>query len=161
MATQVARIGVMRITHGEDTLKAILGSCVGIAIFWKKRKIYCLSHCLLAESPEVDGELNAKYVSDAIPLMLQAMENTGRQRFELEAVVVGGGTMLQKHGNCNAEKIGPGNLAAAKKHLAKHNVNLAHLADAGNLASQIIVDGSKGTYEVVLIPKLSSDTQDG
>lgn len=158
MATQVARIGVMCITNGEDTLKAILGSCVGIAIFWKKRKLYCLSHCLLADPLDSNSELNAKYVSDAIPLMLQAMENSGRQRFELEAVVVGGGTMLQKHGNCNAEKIGPNNLEAARKHLAKHNVNLAHLENAGKFASQIIVDGQQGTYEVVLIPKLESDT---
>ena len=158
MAIQVARIGVMCLTSDGDTLKAILGSCVGIAIFWKKRKLYCLSHCLLADSNDCDHELNAKYVSDAIPLMLQAMDNTGRQRFELEAVVVGGGTMLQKHGNANAEKIGPNNLKAARKHLAKHNVNLAHCEDAGKFASQIIVDGQQGTYEVVLIPKLESDT---
>lgn len=147
----------MCITHGEDTLKAILGSCVGIGIFWKKRKTYCLSHCLLADSPDKLTELNAKYVSDAIPLMLQAMENTGRQRFELEAVVVGGGTMLQDHGNANAEKIGPNNLRAAQKHLAKHNVNLAHLENAGKFASQIIIDGRTGTYETVLIPKLTSN----
>lgn len=158
MAIQVARIGVMCITNGEDTLKAILGSCVGIAIFWKKRKLYTLSHCLLADSLDSNSGLNAKYVSDAIPLMLQAMENTGRQRFELEAVVVGGGTMLQSHGNPNAEKIGPHNLEAARKHLLKHNVNLAHLKNAGKFASQIIVDGQQGTYEVLLIPKLKSDT---
>lgn len=158
MAIQIARIGGMCITNGEDTLKAVLGSCVGIAIFWRKRKLYCLSHCLLADSSSGIRELNAKYVSDAIPLMLQAMENTGRQRFELEAVVVGGGTMLQEHGNCNAVKIGPDNLEAARKHLAMHNVSLAYLKNAGKFASQIIVDGLQGSYEVVLIPKLESGT---
>lgn len=147
----------MCFTEGEDTLKAILGSCVGIGIFWKKQKKYCLSHCLLAESPEAGEELNAKYVSDAIPLMLAAMDNHGRQRFELEAVVVGGGTMLQDKGNANAEKIGPNNLDAAKRYLAKHNVNLAHMEDAGKYASQIVIDGRCGTYEVKLIPKFSSD----
>ncbi len=155
MKIKVARIGVMHITHGEESLKAILGSCVGIGIFWKKRKIYTLSHCLLAESSNAAGELNAKYVSDAVPLMLQAMGNYGRDRFQLEAVVVGGGTMLQAHGNASAEMIGPNNLRAATKHLTDHNVSIKHMEDAGSLASQLIIDGKTGLYKVVLIPKFS------
>ncbi len=156
MATQVARIGVMRITHGEDQLKAILGSCVGIAIFWKKKKIYALSHCLLAEPSTPNTVLNAKYVSDAIPMMLAAMDNHGRDRFQLDAVVVGGATMLQEFGNANAQKIGPNNLDAARTHLDKHNVNLRHLESADQFASQIIVDGSTGAYDITLFPKLSA-----
>lgn len=145
----------MHVTHGEDSLKAILGSCVGIGIFWKKRKIYALSHCLLAESTTAGAELNAKYVSDAVPLMLQEMGNFGRERFQLEAVVVGGGTMLQSHGNASAETIGPNNLRAAERHLTDHNVSIKHIEDAGMLASQIIIDGKTGLYKVVLIPKFS------
>lgn len=157
MAIQVARIGVICVTNGEDTLKAHFGSCVGIALFWKKQRLYGLSHCLVAERPAGALVPSAKYISDAIPMMLEAMGNTGRQRFELQAVVVGGGTMLQEFGNADAKKIGPNNLMAAKKYLAQFNVHLHHLEDAGRYASQIVIDGKTGDYKLNLIPKLASE----
>ncbi|MEM7376106.1 MAG: chemotaxis protein CheD [Pseudomonadota bacterium] len=150
----VARIGQMQVTHTGDTLKAIMGSCVGVGLLWPKRGVYALSHCLLANSSG-DGELNAKYVSDAVPMMLAAMGvETRRDRFSLKAVVVGGGNMLQENGTAEAGEIGPGNLNAAREHLAKHDIIIDCLQDAEGNASQLFINGETGEYEVVLIPKL-------
>jgi len=151
----VARMGQMQVTSDGATLKAIMGSCVGIGILWRKKQIYALSHCLLGTSPNNSSELNAKYVSDAIPMMLEAMGvETRRDRRSLEAVVVGGGNMLQETGNPGGVEIGPSNLSAAKKYLDENLVPIRLLQDAEGNASQLFIDGKTGEYDVVLIPKL-------
>ncbi len=154
----VARMAQMQVARNGETLKAIMGSCVGIAILWPKRGVYALSHCLLGESPATSSELSAKYVSDAIPMMLEALGvEDRRDRRALEAVVVGGGTMLQDSGNPGGEEIGPSNLLAAKKHLELNRVTIRHMQSADGNASQLFVDGGTGEYDIVLIPKLKVD----
>ncbi len=151
----VARMGQMQFTDNGHTLKAIMGSCVGIGILWPKKGRYALSHCLLADSPGGDAPWNAKYVSDAVPMMIEAVgATTRRDRFSLSAVVVGGGNMLQDSGTAEAEEIGPSNLLAAQRHLAKHDVMIKELQDASGNASQLFIDGVTGEYEIILIPKL-------
>lgn len=148
-------MGQMKVARNGETLKAIMGSCVGIGILWRKRGIYSLSHCLLGHSPGDRAELSAKYVSDAIPMMLEAMQvESRRDRRALEAVVVGGGTMLQQSGNPGGEEIGPGNLIAAKQYLDQHRVPIRLLQNAADNASQLFIDGNSGEYDIVLIPKL-------
>ena len=151
----VARLGQMQFTDSGDTLKAIMGSCVGIGILWPKRGVYALSHCLLGESPAGSDTLSAKYVSDAVPMMIEALgAETRRDRFSLQAVVVGGGNMLQENGTAEAVEIGPSNLNAARRHLAKHDIAIKQIQDAEGNASQLFIDGATGEYEIVLIPKL-------
>ena len=151
----VARMGQMQISSGGETLKAIMGSCVGIGILWRKRELYALSHCLLGHAPQDRADPSAKYVSDAIPMMLDAMGvETRRERRALEAVVVGGGTMLQETGNPGGEGIGPSNLLAAKTYLDENRVSIRHLQDAADNASQLFIHGNSGEYEIILIPKL-------
>ena len=154
----VARMGQMQVTSDGAMLKAIMGSCVGIGILWRKREVYAMSHCLLGNAPPDSGEPTAKFVSHAVPMMLQAMGAvSARDLLQLEAVVVGGGQMLQQSGNPGGEEIGPSNLAAAKENLRAHNVTLRHLENAEYNASQLFVDGRTGEYKVVLIPKLVID----
>lgn len=151
----VARMGQMQCTHNGATLKAIMGSCVGIGLLWPKRGVYALSHCLLAHSPHDDEKLNAKYVSDAIPMMLEAMGAESRKdRYSIRSVVVGGGNMLQDSGTAAAEVIGPSNLAAARDHLIRYGMVIKEIKDAKGNASQLHIDGSTGEYEIVIIPKL-------
>lgn len=150
----VARMGQMQVTHTGDTLKAIMGSCVGVGLMWHKKGVYALSHCLLGESPGTDP-LNAKYVSDAIPMMIEAMGiESRRDRFSLKAVVVGGGNMLQENGTAEAEEIGPSNLNAARTYLDKYDIAVERIQDAEGNASQLFINGQTGEYEIVLIPKL-------
>lgn len=154
----VARMGQMRTTSTGDTLKAIMGSCVGVGILWEKHGIYALSHCLLGSSPNGSGTLNAKYVSDAIPMMLQAMKVENRRDLrQLQAVVVGGGNMLQETGNPGGEEIGPSNIDAAETYLNKNRVPIQHLQCAEGNASQLFIHGASGDYEIILIPKLVVD----
>lgn len=158
----VARLGQIQITDDGATLKAIMGSCVGIGILWRKRGIYALSHCLLATSPAANEQWNAKYVSDAVPMMLDAMQaESRRDRRSLEAVVVGGGTLLQETGKPGGGggEIGPSNLKAAKKYLDENRVAIRHLQSAAENASQLFIDGTTGDYNVVLIPKLIIEKQ--
>ena len=151
----VARMGQMQVAQSGETLKAIMGSCVGIGILWRKRGIFALSHCLLGNAPQDRTERSAKYVSDAIPMMLDALQvETRRDRRALEAVVVGGGTMLQATGNPGGEEIGPSNLQAAERYLTENRVPIRHLQNAADNASQLFIYGNTGEYEVVLIPKL-------
>ena len=151
----VARMGQMQFTKSGQTLKAIMGSCVGVGLLWHKQGKYALSHCLLGESPEGSATPNAKYVSDAIPMMLEAMGvESRRECYSIRCVVVGGSAMLQGTGTAEAEEIGRSNLEAARKHIIKNGLAITQIEDARGNASQLYIDGATGEYEINIIPKL-------
>ena len=63
-------IGEVKIATSDTILRALLGSCVGVAILWPERNIFGLAHCLLARSPDKEFKVGARYVDQAIYSLL-------------------------------------------------------------------------------------------
>ncbi|MGZ3773911.1 MAG: chemotaxis protein CheD [Pseudobdellovibrionaceae bacterium] len=134
------KIGEIKIGHSGDILRATLGSCVGIAMLWKKKNIFGLAHCLLPESPQKIGTLGAKFVSQAVPSMMTLLEIMEEDVNEIEVHVAGGGNMmaqlLVRHNN----HIGILNAQAAQKYLNQYGFKIHKMDVGGDEGRQMCVN---------------------
>ena len=131
-------IGELRVGARTDQLQALLGSCVGIALLWKKRGRCGLAHCLLPESPLPPTELGARYVSQAVPSLLRLMGACVADYADIDVVVAGGGNMLSA---CSARfQVGQQNIDAAQKHLRLHGLNVRFAEVGGKCGRTLTVD---------------------
>lgn len=87
------RMGEMLVGRGEEPLRTLLGSCIGLALYSRRSMIGGLAHIVL---PESHGQLGppAKYVDTAIPELIRRIELAGGQARNLNAKLAGGANML-------------------------------------------------------------------
>lgn len=109
--------------RGATVLTALLGSCVGIGVLWRRRGVVGLAHCLLPEGAPDDAGHGGRYVSNAVPGLLAAMGVRREHYGEVEVVIAGGARMLRLAGDGGA--IGRRNVLAAHAHLAARGLALA------------------------------------
>ncbi|MBJ6723142.1 chemotaxis protein CheD [Geomesophilobacter sediminis] len=80
-------------------VSTLLGSCVAVTMFSRRKRIGAICHALLpsCRGEERCGErdeLGGKYVECCVPMMLQELETRGVTRREIEAKVFGGADMF-------------------------------------------------------------------
>ncbi|MYM28418.1 hypothetical protein GTP58_08780 [Duganella sp. CY15W] len=139
-------MGQIKIASRTGQLQALLGSCVGIGILWKKRGRCGLAHCLLPECPQAAEELGARYVNQAVPSLLRLMGATEADYADIEVVVAGGATMLNA---CSSRlQIGQQNADAARHHLRKHGLNVAYCRVGGKCGRTLTIDCATCDYTV-------------
>lgn len=142
---QVA-MGQLKLGARTDQLQALLGSCVGIALIWKKRGQCALAHCLLPDCPQMANEFGARYVNQAVPSLLRLLGASQEHFAEIEVVLAGGATMLN---SCSSRlQIGQQNVEAARKQLRKHGLNVSYCRTGGNSGRTLTVDCATCTYAV-------------
>ena len=88
--------GAFEVGCGDTVLTSLLGSCVGIAIVWPRKRRAALAHCLLGEAPAHEANAGARYVSTAIPAMLRALGARPEDYAQLEVVAAGGASLFGK-----------------------------------------------------------------
>nr|WP_315393361.1 chemotaxis protein CheD [uncultured Duganella sp.] len=139
-------IGELRVGGRTEQLKALLGSCVGIAFLWKKRRRCALAHCLLAEAATPQGEPGARYVSHAVPSLLRLMGATTADYADIVVVVAGGGMMLDA---CSSRfQVGRQNADAAIRHLRLYGLNVIDCRVGGNRGRTLTVDCATCGYQI-------------
>jgi chemotaxis protein CheD len=87
-----------------------LGSCIGLAIYDRDRRIGAMVHIML---PESSGRTDrpGKYADTAVPLLLNTLSNMGCHKSSLVVKMAGGACMFEYFGNNlnigerNAEKV--------------------------------------------------------
>jgi len=139
-------MGQLKAGARTDQLQALLGSCVGIGLIWKKRGRCALAHCLLPECSQIGDELGARYVNQAVPSLLRLIGATEADCAEIEVVVAGGATML--NGCSSRLQIGQQNAEAARKHLRRFGLNVIYCRVGGKCGRTITIDCATGAYSV-------------
>ena len=73
---RLAGMGQIVVVTGQEFARAVLGSCVGVAIYDPSEKLGALAHIVL---PSADGRpgLPGKFVDTAIPWMIEALQQRG------------------------------------------------------------------------------------
>lgn len=158
MKQQEHHVKIGQIVKGStgDVLKAILGSCVGIGLFWKNRGVYALAHCLLPKAPQNSPNLKGKFVDQAVPNLLSKLHaTTPEERKELVAIVAGGGQMMvdEKIYASPLGKIGEENLKAAKEILSLYKIKTIAFEPGGDQGSQVYIDCTTGEFKIHKISK--------
>lgn len=143
---QQVAMGQLRVSAHSGHLQALLGSCVGIAFLWKKQGRCGLAHCLLPECESANGELGARYVSQAVPSLLRLMGACESDYAEIEVVVAGGATML--NGCSSRLRIGQQNAEAARRYLRQFGLNVSYCRVGGKCGRTLTIDCATCDYTV-------------
>ena len=107
------RMGDMLVGHGEDTLRTLLGSCIGLALYDRRNAVGGLAHIVLPASRGQEGP-PGKYVDTAIPELIRRIELAGGKSGNLNAKIAGGANMLASQ---TVSTIGDQNLETIRRML--------------------------------------------
>lgn len=145
-------IGEVKLGDRDSELKVILGSCVGIALLWKKENRVALAHCLL---PQGDITVfGGKYVNQAMVSLIQILEVKPPEFRELEAIIVGGANMYHDMGNDHL-RVGQLNGDAALREVSARGINIIHTDLGKDYGRQLVIHGESWTYEVRILKRIA------
>ena len=116
MAEVVVRMGETAVagTSGDVLACIGLGSCIGLVLMDRDRKIAALAHVMLPESGNGEITMPGKYADTAIPVLIDQAVAQGAIARRLEAALVGGAAMFAFGAG---QDIGARNEAAVREHL--------------------------------------------
>jgi chemotaxis protein CheD len=147
------QIGEIKIGKSGDLLRTVLGSCVGIAFVSKTKGLYVLAHCLLPETNENQEVLanSAKYVNEAVPLVIKLLNLSTKDIGEIEVFIAGGGNMFPHLVGKNIDHIGILNIKAARKYLGIYGFVFKELDVGGDEGRQMFIDCTSGEVFVTQV----------
>lgn len=138
MEGSLINVGVaqVKIANGPAVLRTILGSCVGICIYDRMKKIGGLAHILLPVDTS-NGTAIEKFAETAIPHMVQMLLKEGAKKEFMSAKIAGGASMFKFEASVTLGQIGERNIEETKKMLAKLQIPLVE-EDTGGSAGRVI-----------------------
>lgn len=142
--------GQMQVGQGEQVLTALLGSCVGIGMIWRREGRCGLAHCFLPEGVEA-GASSARYVSAAVPRLLALLGVRREQYDEVDVVIAGGARMLNLRALDGA--VGTRNIEVARSQLSLRGLNVAFQDVGGSQGRRLSIDCNRQTFSVVRIAR--------
>lgn len=145
------KIAEVKTGHPEERLRAVLGSCIGIAFLWKQKKLYGLAHCLLPERDIPSSQISAKYISDAVPSLMTLMKIKKEDIKAIEVHIAGGANVVSHLSGRKNEDIGSLNIASVRKVLKAHGFKIKSENVGGFLGRQIFIDCSTENVSVEFI----------
>jgi chemotaxis protein CheD len=102
-----------------------LGSCVGVAVFDKIKKVGGLLHVMLPiAGPDVQNSTRAKFADTGTILLLDKIEAIGGRRRFLEVKIAGGAKMFNVNSQSSIFDIGERNIAQVKEEFKKQRLRI-------------------------------------
>lgn len=138
MNQTLINVGVAQVKIGANpaVIRTILGSCIGICIFDRAKKIGGLAHILLPNDTS-GGVSPEKYADTAIPLLVNRLIKEGAKKEFMSAKIAGGASMFKFKANVSLGQIGDRNIEESKKSLEKLGIKLLE-EDVGGNAGRVI-----------------------
>jgi chemotaxis protein CheD len=136
-----------------------LGSCVGLSLCSRTRRIGALLHIKLPEDQKYGGrevswecqplrrEKLSAYADAALPIVLYEFERMGIPIPTLEAKMAGGARMFPVHDP--GLDIGRGNIDVTKRILARYGIRLAAEDTGGTCGRTMLLNPVSGTVRIV------------
>lgn len=134
----------MEVVRPPDTIKTILGSCVGVALFDRRGKLFGLTHIMLPKSEEAEPKAPAKFANTAIPALLKEMGIPISTASQLRAKIAGGANMFSSIVKQKILQIGEQNIEAVKRILGELSISIVAEDCGGNTGREMIVDSQSG-----------------
>ena len=133
MNETLINVGVAQVKNGENpaVLRTILGSCIGICLYDRMKKVGGLAHILLPKDTS-DGATPEKYADTAIPLLVQRLLKEGAKKEFLSAKIAGGSAMFKFQSNVALGQIGDRNIEETKRVLEKLGIPIVEEDVGGN-----------------------------
>jgi len=158
MAEKDFAVGIAeyKITFSPDRLLAYgLGSCVGVTVYDRKKKIGGLAHVMLPSSRlHSSNPILGKYADTAINALLTEMTERGCNLQELEAKLIGGANMFEAIVH-QPVPVGLRNVAASREKLMEMGVPVVAEDVGGSQGRTIIFSLIDGRVEIRRLTQLS------
>ena len=114
MGMIVVGMADLKVAKHPDVLTTLgLGSCVGITLYDRAKKIGGLAHVMLPTYKGFEGQTIAKFADSAIIELVNQLGRIGAARGSLVAKIAGGAHMFGRTQNNDMLKIGERNAAAS------------------------------------------------
>ena len=135
------KIGDYKIVNmNEKGVTIGLGSCVGIVLLERKKKIAALIHVLLPDSSKFSSITNPIRFADlAIPAAIDKLANLGCLKENLIAKIAGGASMFNFNDSNIVSNIGASNVKAVKTMLGKYKIPIIAEDTGGNKGRSMYV----------------------
>jgi chemotaxis protein CheD len=135
---ELINVGVAQIKNSTTpaVLRTILGSCVGICLYDRIKKVGGLAHILLPEN-QIHGQSPEKYADTAIPMLVQLLLKEGAKKEFLSAKIAGGASMFKFSSSMTLGQIGERNIEQTKIQLKKLGINIV-AEDVGGSSGRVI-----------------------
>ena len=152
MGTLVVGMADLKVAKAPDKLTTLgLGSCVGITLYDKARKIGGMAHCMLPSYKGFEGQNKAKFVDSAVIELINHLVRIGASRGALVAKIAGGAHMFGNSQNNDLLKIGERN-AAAGLAILKQLAIPVHANDTGGTRGRTIeLDIDSGALKIRVV----------
>ena len=133
MEKTLINVGVAQVKTASQPaiLRTILGSCVGICIYDRIKKIGGMAHILLPSSGSQNANLE-KYADTAIPLLVERLLKEGAKKEFMSAKIAGGASMFKFESNNMLGQIGDRNVEVTKAILEKMGIHVLEEDVKGN-----------------------------
>ncbi|MDF2676542.1 MAG: chemotaxis protein CheD [Bacillota bacterium] len=145
----VVGISDMKIARApQELISYALGSCVGICIIDKVKKVAGMVHVMLPSSSIGDNVNAFKYADTGIPEMVKQMEALGCLRAHMTAKIAGGAKMFEIKSTSTIGNIGERNVLATKEVLSKLNIKITSQDVGANYGRTITFNSSSGDLKI-------------
>ena len=149
MAVIVVGMADLKIAKAPEILTTLgLGSCVGITLYDKVKKIGGMAHCMLPTYKGFEGQNIAKFVDSAVIELLNQVVRAGASRAALTAKITGGAHMFGRSQNNDLLKIGERNAAAGLAILKQLSIPVQANDTGGTHGRTIELDINTGALKI-------------
>lgn len=138
-------MGGISVARDGGTLRTFLGSCVGLVLLDRKRRLAGMAHIVLPDS-RGQGQSPGKYADTAVPETLRLLRDlAGGDTLHLTAKIAGGAKMLPFQ---QGQTIGDQNVLAVERLLAAEGIVIVGRCCGGEHGRRMVVDVATGVVTV-------------
>lgn len=138
-------MGQFAIFAPPDIARAILGSCVGVALIDDRSEIAALAHVVLPHSEGRAVATPGKFADTAIASLKQSLIERGANPRRIEARIAGGANMF---GGKGPFQIGAQNIEAVREQLAAHSIRIAGEHLGGTQGRRVTLDPVEKRFRI-------------
>lgn len=149
------------LAHNETVLvRCVLGSCVAVALWDRRRHIGGINHFILPRF-EKNYKPTVVFGNIAVPLLCRTLEKMGSARSSLEAQIFGGGVPPERFGATNRRELGTENLRVARSTLERLGIPVVSEDVGGCRGRKLIYNTMTNEAMIIKVNRLRrSDWRD-
>lgn len=137
-------LGQTVLVREGEVAQSVLGSCVGLVMYHKIRKVAAVAHVVLPQGANRSGS-PGKFADTAIPHMLEELFARHQVKSGLVAKLAGGANMFASAGPM---QIGEANIVAVKRLLGRFDIPLAGEHLGGNRGRRVSFNPASGELSI-------------
>jgi len=149
MGVIVVGMADLKVAKSPDILTTLgLGSCVGVTLYDKIKKIGGMAHVMLPTYKGFEGQNIAKFADSAIIELINQLQRLGVGRNAVVAKIAGGAHMFGRSQNNDMLKIGERNAAASTAILKQLGIPIIANDTGGSRGRTIELNMENGALKI-------------